>query len=139
MAFGSNDQKDEIVSEINMTPLIDIMLVLLIIFMVTSSISFDSGMNIDLPKASQKQQSVEPAESVVVALDKAGQLFVQGKKVDKDILVSSIQKSLQESKTKTVIFQGDLKSTLASTVEIMELAKKAGAEQFALATENNAL
>lgn len=66
MSFKMDDDDDEIMAEINMTPLIDVMLVLLIIFMVTSSISVSSGLNIDLPNVQAKAAG---ATSFAIAAD----------------------------------------------------------------------
>jgi len=134
MAINLKNDDEQIVAEINMTPLIDIMLVLLIIFMVTSSVSLDSGLDIDLPKTSSKTQTKE-GQAVIVSLDVAGVISVQGKKVEGHELQSAITNYLQSEKTQTVIFEGDQKANLGRVIEIMDIAKKAGAEKFAIAAE----
>ncbi len=137
--FTSDDQESNqgngpIQAEINMTPLIDIMLVLLIIFMVTSSVSLDSGLDIDLPKT-QTVRSKNENKSVLVSLDKAGALYVQGKKVEEDALFAAIQSSLAAESSNLVIFQGDQNARLGQAMAIMETAKRAGAEKFAIAAQ----
>jgi biopolymer transport protein ExbD len=134
MAINLKNDDEQIVAEINMTPLIDIMLVLLIIFMVTSSVSLDSGLDIDLPKTSSKIESKE-GQAVIVSLDVSGVISVQGKKVENAELQSVISGYLQSEKTQTVIFEGDQKANLGRVIEIMDIAKKAGAEKFAIAAE----
>ena len=135
MSMNTNQNgSDDIVAEINMTPLIDIMLVLLIIFMVTSSVSLDSGLDIDLPKTSSKIESKE-GQAVIVSLDVSGIISVQGKKVESAELQNAISGYLQSEKTQTVIFEGDQKANLGRVIEIMDIAKKAGAEKFAIAAE----
>lgn len=131
-----NFQKDEedIHAEINVTPLIDIMLVLLIIFMVTSSITVESGLDIDLPKTTSKTNKAGP-QAVVVTLDATGTLFVQGKSTSWEFLGESISKALKNSQEATVVLQGDQKSTLGRAIEIMDVARKAGAQKFAVAAE----
>lgn len=137
MSFGSKKENgDEILSEINMTPLIDIMLVLLIIFMVTSSISLESGLDIDLPKTSNSANTKE-GSAVIISLDQEGHLSVQGKKVTTEQLSTAIKTALVDEKTQLVVFEGDTKSTLGRMVEIMDVAKLAGAEKFAIATEGD--
>ena len=131
---GGNKDQDEIMAEINMTPLIDIMLVLLIIFMVTSSVSLESGLDIDLPKTSS-QTSTQEGEAVIISLDQAGMLSVQGQKVVLENLELAVTQALKEANTKTVIFEGDQKATLGRAIEIMDLAKKAGADKFAIAAQ----
>lgn len=136
MAINLKNDDEQIVAEINMTPLIDIMLVLLIIFMVTSSVSLDSGLDIDLPKTSSKTETKE-GQAVIVSLDVSGIISVQGKKVEGAELQAAISGYLQSEKTQTVIFEGDQKANLGRVIEIMDIAKKAGAEKFAIAAEAN--
>jgi biopolymer transport protein ExbD len=136
MGSKNPDNNDEILAEINMTPLIDIMLVLLIIFMVTSSVSLESGLDIDLPKTASKTEN-KGAEAVIVSLDSSGNLSVQGQKVDPGALKEAIHKELMNNKTSLVILEGDRQSTLERAIGIMDIAKEAGAQKFAIATEGH--
>ncbi|TNF30278.1 MAG: biopolymer transporter ExbD [Deltaproteobacteria bacterium] len=135
MAFKLGDgDNEEIMAEINMTPLIDIMLVLLIIFMVTSSISLESGLDVDLPDSVSKGQSKE-GSAVVVSLLSDGRIAVQGTVIEKENLGNRISEALATEKTELVILEGDQASRLGMAVEIMDIAKAAGAVKFAIATE----
>lgn len=137
MAFNQNqNQDDEIVSEINLTPLIDIMLVLLIIFMVTSSVSLESGLDIDLPKTSS-QTSTKEGNAVIISVDSQGVVFVQGKESNPDNLQKMITDALASENTKLVVFEGDRQSTLEKAISVMDIAKKAGADKFAIAASGN--
>ncbi|MFN8370982.1 MAG: biopolymer transporter ExbD [Bacteriovoracaceae bacterium] len=133
--MNNSDDQEEVVADINMTPLIDVMLVLLIIFMVTSSISLESGLKVDLPKTNTKTES-EQGNVVIVSLNDHGELSVQGEKVTTEGLKEKIAIALKDSKSSTVILEGDQKASLGRAIEIMDLAKAAGAEKFAIATEN---
>ena len=136
MAMKMGDDDDEIVAEINMTPLIDIMLVLLILFMVTSSVSLDSGLDIDLPKTTGKSEGGNKGpEAVIVSLNKDGVLMVQGDRVDFSTLEAAIKDALTKAGESLVILEGDQKATLGKAIEIMDYAKRAGALKFAIATE----
>ncbi|PIK13737.1 biopolymer transporter ExbD [Halobacteriovorax sp. JY17] len=130
-----NEDNEEIIADINMTPLIDIMLVLLIIFMVTSSVSLESGLDIDIPKTVSKTQKKEGA-SVLVSMSEGGKVSVQGKLVDWNNLQQKISESLESEGTKLVIFEGDKSSKLGMAVEVMDIAKAAGAVEFAIAAES---
>ena len=132
--LNQNDNDEDIIAEINMTPLIDIMLVLLIIFMVTSSVSLESGLDIDIPSTVSKTKKQE-GSSVLVSLDKNGKISVQGKIVSREGLEASITAALKEEKTGLVVFEGDKSSQLGMAVEVMDVAKAAGAEKFAIAAE----
>ena len=138
MAFNNQDyeQQDEVRPDINLTPFIDVILVLLIIFMVTSSISNDSGINVDLPSTSQQNKiSNTENEGVIVTLDKTGNVYIQGTKV-KNNLKELLSIEIGKSKSKTIIFEGDKKATLGQTIRIIDIAKQVGAKQFAIATQD---
>jgi biopolymer transport protein ExbD len=133
--FDGDGDSEDIVAEINMTPLIDVMLVLLIIFMVTSSITVGSGLDVHLPEcASTDVQTSEP-KAVFVAVDKNGVIAVQGKRVSLENLASIVKDELAKAKTDFVIFEGDRGSNLGVAVQVMDLAKSAGAKRFAIATD----
>jgi biopolymer transport protein ExbD len=135
MKFDS-ETKDEILAEINMTPLIDIMLVLLIVFMVTSSISLESGLDIELPKTSTKTEQ-KSSSVVIVSLDVNGKTSIQGKNIEFANLKEELALALKKEKSEEVIFEGDSKSTLGRMIEVMDIAKSAGALKFAVATEGS--
>ncbi len=135
MGIKLNEPKeDEILAEINMTPLIDIMLVLLIIFMVTSSIALESGLEIQLPKTSSKTSAHE-GKAVIVSLNKEGSISVQGKQVNFSDLKESIMAAIANEKSELVVFEGDSHSKLGMAIKIMDIAKSAGATRFAIAAD----
>jgi len=140
MAMGNMNQnsadEENIVSEINMTPLIDIMLVLLIIFMVTSTAALESGLDIELPKT-QITNEKPSGEILILTLDKEGKIAIQGKTVSEAELPTKLAEMLKELKTESVILEGDTKAYLGKAVELMDLAKSAGAKNFSIAAEED--
>lgn len=137
MAFKLKDEDNEdIMAEINMVPLIDIMMVLLVIFMVTSSISLESGLDVDLPDSVSKGKQKE-GSAVVVSLLADGSIAVQGAVIDREYLGVKISEALLSEKTQLVVLEGDQASRLGMAVEIMDIAKAAGAVNFAIATETS--
>lgn len=134
----NNNQGDEesVMSEINMTPLIDIMLVLLIIFMVSSTAALESGLDIELPKTSVTNEK-KSDEILIITLDKEGKVALQGKYVDPANLRDEVTNKLTELKTESVILEGDTMAFLGRAVEIMDIAKSAGAKNFSIAAEAN--
>jgi biopolymer transport protein ExbD len=132
----SNDDDDDgdIVAEINMTPLIDVMLVLLIIFMVSSTAAIESGMDIELPKTALTNAK-DDAEILVIALGKDGKVAIQGKPTLPEDITRRIASELKTLKTNSVILQGDTGSNLGRAVELMDMAKVAGAKNFSIAAE----
>ncbi|MCM2322714.1 MAG: biopolymer transporter ExbD [Oligoflexia bacterium] len=125
-----------IVAEINITPLTDVFLVLLIIFMVTSSVMSQMGVSVNLPQASNATTQAQP-EGVIVTLLPAGTLRVNGDAVKAGDFVR-FEKLLKSSFVKTasrlVILEGDRQAFLGSAIEVMDHARRAGAEKFAIAT-----
>jgi biopolymer transport protein ExbD len=129
--LGSEDSSD-IVAEINITPLTDIFLVLLIIFMITSSAMIESGGKINLPKAVATRTE---SRGTTVTLTPKHEIFVNQKKVSEDGLEKTLQEALSTSSDKTVILRGDKDVLLGDTVKVMSIIKRAGASEIAIAAE----
>ncbi len=130
------DDGSGILAEINNTPLTDIFLVLLIIFMVTSSVMSQLGVDVELPKADATTTQAQPG-GVVLTLLPDGGMKINDLKVragDWDALEKALQKTLPQTKEKLVILEGDRRVLLGSAIELMNRAKRAGAQKFAIAT-----
>ena len=126
------DDNSEIVAEINITPLTDIFLVLLIIFMITSSAMIESGGKINLPKAVATRTE---SRGTTVTLTPKHEIFVNQKKVSEESLEKTLQEALSASPDKTVILRGDKDVLLGDTVKVMSIIKRAGASEIAIAAE----
>jgi len=124
-----------IVAEINVTPLTDIFLVLLIIFMVTSTALTQQGTKVNLPRAGTG--GAEPA-SIIVTATADHHLELNGKPIAREALLPALQSALAGAAEKHVILQGDRSVILEDAVQIMTTAKEAGAEKIAIATEPKA-
>jgi biopolymer transport protein ExbD len=132
MTYLSGDDNSEIVAEINITPLTDIFLVLLIIFMITSSAMIESGGKVNLPKAVSTRSE---SRGTTVTLTPKHEIFVNQKKVTEEQLEPTLQDALNTSSDKTVILRGDRDVLLGETVRIMSIIKRAGASEIAIAAE----
>lgn len=130
--LGSNDESSGILSEINITPLTDIFLVLLIIFMITSSAMIESGGKINLPKAVATQSE---SRGTTVTLTPKHEIYVNQKKVSEENLETTLKDALNGSADKTVILRGDRDVLLGDTVKVMSMIKRAGASEIAIAAE----
>ncbi|MGH7811039.1 MAG: ExbD/TolR family protein [Candidatus Binatia bacterium] len=130
--LGGGDDNSEIVAEINITPLTDIFLVLLIIFMITSSAMIESGGRINLPKAVATRSE---SRGTTVTLTPKHEIYVNQKKVSEENLEKSLQEALSVSPDKTVILRGDKDVLLGDTVKVMSIIKRAGASEIAIAAE----
>jgi biopolymer transport protein ExbD len=119
-------------ADINITPLTDIFLVLLIIFMVTTSVTIESAAHVDLPNATN---TAPENKGVIVTYTAQHELFVNSKDVPERELSSSLREALGKVDQKIVVFQGDRKVLLGDMVRILNIAKGAGAEQIAIAAK----
>ena len=122
-------------SDINITPLTDIFLVLLIIFMVTTAVTIESAAHVDLPKGEPVAATDKP-KGIIVTYTADHQIYVNDKVVTEAELVPNLHGALQNSTDKIVIFQGDPKVILGDMVRILDLAKSAGAEAIAIAVSS---
>jgi biopolymer transport protein ExbD len=130
--IGGNDENSGIMAEINITPLTDIFLVLLIIFMITSSAMVESGGKVNLPKAVATQSE---ARGTTVTLTPKHEIYVNQKKVGEESLEATLKDALNKSPDKTVILRGDKDVLLGETVKVMSIIKRAGASEIAIAAE----
>jgi len=129
---GDDEGGEGIVAEINITPLTDIFLVLLIIFMVTTSVISNQGKEVDLPNSAVA--STTPT-GVSVTVTSSGEVEVDGKAVSKEALPAALKDALDRAREKIVILRGDKKVLLGQAVNILDLAQQAGAKGIALATK----
>ncbi len=134
---GGDDLGDGVVAEINITPLTDIFLVLLIIFMVTSSALVDAGgqagVKVDLPKGGAREISSTQSDLVVAVLQD-GRVVIGGKVMADDELAQTFREAKSRAPDTTVIVQADSGAQHGRVVQVMELAKAEGLAQLAIAT-----
>jgi biopolymer transport protein ExbD len=136
--------QETVVAEINITPLTDVFLVLLIIFMVTSTALVESqdqsraGMKVVLPKANAAGPVSQRRSDPVLTVTKANELYLGSHKVDPNNLEAEIKKALTEVGSETLLIRGDKSVLLGAAVDIMSIAKKAGASHIAILTAPSA-
>ena len=134
---------DSVVAEINITPLTDVFLVLLIIFMVTSTALVESevasraGMKVVLPKANAAGPVSQRRSDPVLTVTRANELYLGSRKLEPGNLEAEIRKALTESGSETLLIRGDKNVFLGAAVDIMSVAKKAGATKIAILTAPN--
>ena len=129
---GPKGEGGGVFADINITPLTDIFLVLLIIFMVTTSVTIESAAHVDLPNANNTNPE---NKGVIVTYTSQHELFVNSKDVPERELVPSLREALGKVDAKVVVFQGDRKVLLGDMVRILNIAKAAGAGQIAIAAK----
>jgi biopolymer transport protein ExbD len=122
-----------IMAEINITPLTDIFLVLLIIFMVTSVAMVQSGANINLPQVQETQS--EPRQ-IVITVTPQKEIFVNNNPVTLETMESYLRPLIEAQKDIPVILEGDKDVLLGETVKILSVAQRAGATSIAIAAQS---
>ena len=122
---------EDIVAEINITPLTDVFLVLLIIFMVTTSVISAQGKQVDLPEAAVADAT---PSGVTVTVTDRGEIQVDNATVTAQQLPAVLKQRLGQAREKIVILRGDRKVLLGTAVNILDVAQQAGARGLALAT-----
>jgi len=125
------DADGGIVAEINITPLTDVFLVLLIIFMVTTSVIQNQGKNIDLPGADVSDAT---PQGVTVTVGSDGEMLINDDVVAEDQLFQVLEAALTDARDKVVVLRGDRAVLLGQAVNILDVAQQAGARGIALAT-----
>jgi len=128
---GLSSGEQEPMWEINITPLTDVFLVLLIIFMVTTPLIMTAGVKIKMPKSKALPSLTE--RDVIIAVTSAERYFVNSTEVSKERLPEYL-KDLKLA-GKLVVVQADKTLTHGTVVEVLDIAKGAGAEKLAIATE----
>ena len=133
MAFGTQDDADEVMNEINMTPLVDVMLVLLIIFIITVPVMKHS-VNVDLPRATNQPELMKP-ETVRLALAADGKDFWKGPPVTDEELVSILQAEAAKTPQPDLHIRGDKEVRYERVAQAMAAAQRAGVRKIGFVTE----
>ena len=121
------------ISQINVTPLVDVMLVLLIIFMVTASVG-QQGITVSLPRA--KSQALDVSEEIVtVTIDKSLQVYVNSRPVALGELSDTLSKIYSHRKNKAIFLKADGSVAYGDFVKVVSLIKDSGVEQLGMITE----
>ncbi|HJV36926.1 protein TolR [Geomonas sp.] len=134
MELGNRDSGRGTMSQINVTPLVDVMLVLLVIFMVTAPM-MQQGVQVNLPKAESK--SLAPKEdTIVVSLEKSGKTFVNTSEVAVDQLKDKLNTMLAGREKREVFLKADSSVPYGEVVRVMAQIKGAGVERLGMVTES---
>ena len=131
MAFDQH-QEDNI-SQINITPLVDVMLVLLVIFMVTAPI-LQQGVAVDLPQAASGSLA-EKEESLVVSVTKEGNVHLNESSIKLEELRQSLADIVQEQPDRSVYLRADKGVPYGKVVEVMAAIRNAGVKKLGMVTE----
>jgi biopolymer transport protein ExbD len=133
MAFGTQDDTDEVMNEINMTPLVDVMLVLLIIFIITVPV-MQHSVNIDLPRASNELELIKP-ETVRLSVDADGSYYINDTKIADDALAPRLKAAAAQNPQPDLHIRGDKAVRYERVAQAMAAAQQAGLRKIGFITE----
>ena len=126
-------KREKLMAEINITPFTDVVLVLLIIFMITTPMLIQSGIKVNLPQASRAENDLE--KNISVMITKSGEIFIDNKPVDFESLRERITARLSADPELPVVIKGDKDIKYDNVIRVIDVAKQSGAKKFALAVE----
>lgn len=132
MAFNTGKKKGSI-SDINVTPLVDVMLVLLVIFMVTAPLMLN-GIQLDLPKTKEVNPVNLNSTQVILSLSKSEEYYLGKDKILFSEIIPEIQKQFKTNKTDTVFLRADFGLAYGKVASLMSHLKKGGIHKIALVT-----
>lgn len=133
MAMGNNDDDRGVMAQINVTPLVDVMLVLLVIFMVTAPM-MQQGVQVNLPKADTKGLTAQE-DTVIVTVDKEGRTFINKDQVPGGDLRQRLAELFASRTKKEVFLKADSGVPYGEVVRAMAEIKGAGIERLGMVTE----
>ena len=132
MAFNVGKKKG-VISDINVTPLVDVMLVLLIIFMVTAPLMLN-GIKLDLPKTKEVNPINLNATQVILSYSKTEDYYLGKDKIIVNEIIPEIQKQFKENKTQTLFLRADFNLPYGKVAKLMSFLKSGGINQISLVT-----
>ena len=133
MAFGTQDETDDVMNEINMTPMVDIMLVLLIIFIITVPV-LKHSVNIDLPRATNEAQVIQP-ETIRLSVDAQGAYFLNETRIADDELPARLKAAAAQNPQPDLHIRGDKAVRYERVAQAMAAAQQAGLRKIGFITE----
>jgi biopolymer transport protein TolR len=133
MAFKIDDEELGTLSDINVVPLVDVMLVLLIVFMITAPL-LTQGLMVELPPAEGQAFEEAPVKSATVTVTTAGEVFVDGDSVGSDQLEVTLGSALRGRRISQALLEADHTVTYGRVVEVIDIMNRAGVEQLGMVT-----
>ncbi len=126
-------KREKLMAEINITPCTDVVLVLLIIFMITTPMLIQPGIKVKLPEASRAESDTE--KNITILISRDGKILVDNSIVSSENLVARMAAKLSANSDIPVVIKGDKEVKYELVIEVIDAAKQAGAKRFALSVE----
>ena len=134
MSMDVGGNKGGVKSDINVTPLVDVMLVLLIIMMIVAPL-LQKGADVRLPLAANTAEKPETQDQTVVAVDRSDRFFVNGLPVRKEELRQKVEEILENKKERIVLIKADVDAKYAAVMDLMDELRASGIEDMGLITD----
>jgi biopolymer transport protein ExbD len=125
-------RKSKIMSEINITPFTDVVLVLLIIFMIATPFIYQSSMKVQLPQASKSE---EASRDIIITINARGDIFLEDKNIDLDTLKFKLTAMIRRKPDTSVIINGDKNVKYNSVIQVMDILTRSGVKNPGLGIE----
>jgi biopolymer transport protein TolR len=125
-------RRPKLMSEINITPFTDVVLVLLIIFMIATPFIYQSSMKVQLPKASKSE---ETSRDIIININAQGEVFLEDKKLDLDTLKYRLTAMVRSKPDTSVIINGDKNARYDSVIQVMDVLTRSGVKNPGLGIE----
>ncbi len=132
MSFEANDNADEVMSEINMTPLVDVMLVLLVIFIITLPV-IQHAVKVELPRASSTRNA-PPPDNLQLSVDAQGQYFLGKQAISADALQLRLEEEASKEPQPQLFIRGDKRVPYEFVAQAMSTAQRAGMQRIGFVT-----
>jgi len=133
MGMGTDKNEDGTISDINITPMVDVILVLLVIFMVTANFLKKESININLPQVAAADPNIK--ESKQIAVTKDGKFFLEGSQVTEEALINEMTKEAKYRPNMRVTLSADENLSYGSVSKLMGLLRKCGVTKIALSVK----
>ncbi len=133
MSLRRKRAREDDESEVNLTPMLDVVFIMLIFFIVTASFVKESGIDVNRPDAQTAEQKKKA--SILIAISEDGEIWIKKRRVDIRQVRPNVEKMLAENPLGTVVIQADEESKNGLFVQVMDAARAAGAFKIAIAAE----
>lgn len=132
---GGRHTSSRVSAEINMVPFTDVVLVLLVIFIVTTPLLIQGQIKVKLPRAASATETQSPPPTVTITAE--GRVYLKDQEVLVDQLPTLLRQELAKTADKSVIISADRAATHGKVVQVLDAAKQAGAERLGIATDQS--
>ncbi|MFZ8933184.1 MAG: ExbD/TolR family protein [Bacteriovoracaceae bacterium] len=134
MGFSSGNNNNKVFADINVTPLVDVMLVLLIIFMITAPLMLN-GVQLELPKTKEVNRVNLTTQQVVLSLTKNGSFYLGQDPITKEKMIELVNQKFKQTKTSVLFLRADYELSYGKVAKLMSYLKNGGISSIALVTE----